>query len=148
MDFLTAVKTCFGKYASFSGRASRAEYWYFVLFGILGTIATSVLDSSFHTGRSLNVAFSLIVLLPHLAVTARRLHDVGHSGWWQAAVLAPTGVAVIGAIEDSNSLVILAGIGFVILVAVLVVWICRAGDPGWNRFGDAPLPAVTGALHA
>ena len=93
MNFGTAIKTCFNKYADFDGRSGRSEYWFFTLFIILvwlvlyiGTfyIAISTLpeDSTAAFLFSIPVIWLLALTLPHLAVGVRRLHDVGKSGWW------------------------------------------------------------------
>ena len=83
MTFTEAVKTCLSKYADFKGRATRAEYWWFVLFIVLVSIATSFVS------QTLNAVFSLAVILPSIAAAARRLHDTNRSGWWQLLNLAP-----------------------------------------------------------
>jgi uncharacterized membrane protein YhaH (DUF805 family) len=83
MNFQDAIKTCLGKYADFSGRASRAEYWWFALFIFLGSAACSVLS------YKLSALFSLVTLLPAIAAAARRLHDTQRSGWWQLVCLVP-----------------------------------------------------------
>ena len=78
MNFLSAIKACFGKYATFSGRARRSEYWWFVVLNfILGFIPI------------VNFIWGLIVLIPTLAVGVRRLHDTGRSGWWLLLTLVP-----------------------------------------------------------
>ena len=80
--------TCMKKYAEFSGRARRTEYWMFVLFNLVFAIVAIVLDdvlglASEDTGYGLLTAlFSLAIILPSWAVTVRRLHDIGKSGWW------------------------------------------------------------------
>lgn len=110
MDFVTAIKTVFGKYVVFEGRALRSEFWYFQLFMmIVQLILNAILPP-------LAGVFGLAVLLPSLAVGARRLHDIGRSGWWQLLLLVP----VIG-------------------VIVLIVWWASKGE-GDNRFGPAPVP--------
>jgi uncharacterized membrane protein YhaH (DUF805 family) len=83
MDFVEATKTCLRKYATFEGRASRSEYWWFMLFGVLVGIASSMLSST------LNALVSLALLLPSIAAGARRLHDIGKSGWLQLVWLIP-----------------------------------------------------------
>lgn len=83
MDFQQAIKVCFTKYADFNGRASRPEYWWFVLFTILVGAALSVVS------QGLSVIFNLGTLLPSLAAGARRLHETGRSGWWQLLWLVP-----------------------------------------------------------
>ena len=81
MDFVTAVKTCFGKFATFEGRACRSEYWFFTLFLMLGSLVLTTLDIVLGTGV-LSTIFSLIILIPSIAVSVRRLHDTDRSGWW------------------------------------------------------------------
>lgn len=108
MTFTDAVKKCFANYAGFSGRASRSEYWWWVLFLVVMML---VLGSV-----SLDIAnlFSLAVLLPGIAVGARRLHDIGKSGWWQL-------------------------LGFIPLLGwlVLLYWAVQPSE-GPNGFGEAP----------
>jgi uncharacterized membrane protein YhaH (DUF805 family) len=113
MNFFDAIKTCLAKYVDFNGRASRPEYWYFVLFIVLGQICLGIVF------RPLAAAFALAVLLPHLAVGARRLHDTDRSAWWLLLGFIP----LIGAI-------------------VLLVWFSQRGDEHANRFGDPPMPAL------
>ncbi|MDB9819872.1 DUF805 domain-containing protein [Candidatus Pelagibacter sp.] len=88
MNFQTSIKTCFNKYAVFSGRASRSEYWFFVLFGILGGIISAIIDTmilgySAEVNGPINLIFSVALILPSISVAARRLHDLNKSGWWQ-----------------------------------------------------------------
>ncbi|MNV91603.1 DUF805 domain-containing protein [Variovorax boronicumulans] len=83
MDFQTAVKTCIAKYTDFSGRASRSEFWWFFLaqFGVL--IITGLIHQYVY------VIAALGLLLPALAVGARRLHDIGKSGWFLLLSIIP-----------------------------------------------------------
>ncbi len=90
MNFQDAIRTCLTKYADFSGRATRPEYWWFVLFVVLGGILLSLISSI------LGGIFSLATLLPSLAAATRRLHDTQRSGWWQLIGLVPViGVIVL-----------------------------------------------------
>ena len=84
MNFVDAVKQCFTKYVGFEGRARRSEYWWWVLF----VVVVSVVLGTVRAGMLGNL-FSLATLLPSLAVGARRLHDIGKSGWWQLVALIP-----------------------------------------------------------
>ncbi len=77
MSFATAVRTCLKKYATFTGVATRPEYWWFVLFEFVGSLIFAI------TGVvALRVVWALALLLPGLAVAVRRLHDTGRSAWW------------------------------------------------------------------
>ena len=95
---MTAIRVCLRKYATFAGRASRPEYWFFFLFLLVGSIVTSGLDGLlFHNQEEvsstmpileveaeetpLSNLFFLLTVLPHLAVAWRRMHDTGRSGW-------------------------------------------------------------------
>ena len=97
MDFQTSIKTCFNKFAVFSGRASRSEFWFFVLFGILGGIIASIIDVMilgypFEENGPINLIFSVALIVPSLSVAARRLHDINKSGWWQLLVFTLIGI--------------------------------------------------------
>jgi|ETNmetMinimDraft_33_1059910.scaffolds.fasta_scaffold20350_4 uncharacterized membrane protein YhaH (DUF805 family) len=98
MDFGTAIKTCFNKYADFEGKAIRSEYWYWFLFcWICGALAiiidVFVIGIPFESFGPAYLIVSLAVFLPTLAAGARRLHDIGKSGWWQ--LISLTGIGII-----------------------------------------------------
>ena len=121
MNFPSAIRTCFQKYAAFEGRALRSEYWWFALFLFVASIVTDLMDIALFGLMSsdfgpLNTLFSLGTLIPSLAAGARRLHDRGRSGWWQLLWIVP----VIGWI-------------------VLLYWLVTEGDAGPNCFGPHPL---------
>ena len=117
MDFGKSIKTCFSKYAVFSGRASRSEFWWFALFGLIGGIVTAVIDVmilgySAEAYGPINIIFTVITFLPYLAVGARRLHDINKSGWWQ--LIALTGIGVI----------------------LLIIWMATVGENKKNAHGS------------
>jgi len=121
MGFTDAIKTGFQKYIGFRGRAARSEYWYWVLFVILVQIVAWLIDMTLFGFNTTGVnpigsILSLATLLPSLAVSIRRLHDIDRVGWWVLLALIP----VIGAI-------------------VLIYWACLRGTVGANRFGPDPL---------
>ena len=114
MSFIDAAKSGFIKYVDFKGRASRSEYWYFVLaVGLIAIliafveISTGMIDSIDSEGP-LSIIFSAITILPSLSVAARRLHDRGHSGWNQLWILTIIGIIpilimlMLPAKEDEN----------------------------------------------
>ena len=114
MSFIDATKSGFIKYVDFKGRASRSEYWYFVLaLGLIAIliafveISTGMIDSIDSEGP-LSIIFSAITILPSLSVAARRLHDRGHSGWNQLWILTIIGIIpilimlMLPAKEDEN----------------------------------------------
>jgi uncharacterized membrane protein YhaH (DUF805 family) len=83
MTFAESVRTCFSKYADFNGVASRPEFWWFILFVFVVAVVLNFISPT------LANIVSLGLLLPQLAVGARRLHDTGKSGWWQLLLLLP-----------------------------------------------------------
>jgi uncharacterized membrane protein YhaH (DUF805 family) len=119
MTFPDAVKICFNKYVDFNGRARRSEFWYWVLFTVLVGIVAGIIDSILGTRNSSGTGLigslaDLALLLPSLAVGARRLHDTGRSGWWLL-------------------LWFLCLIGWIILI----VWYCLDSQPD-NKYGPSP----------
>ena len=96
-DFSYYIGKCFGKYAVFEGVAGKAEFWWFYLFFTILSVVTYFIDLNLmnsETGFGLFSGITLLILfLPMTAVSARRLHDIGRSGWWQ--LMALTGVGII-----------------------------------------------------
>ena len=97
MTFTESIKTCFHKYADFHGRAARSEYWWFALFVALVTIGAAIIDCGWlgqcdDWDGTLSWLWHLATLLPGLAVSARRLHDIGRSGWWLLLMLTIVGI--------------------------------------------------------
>ncbi len=121
--FLTALK----KYAVFSGRSRRREYWYFGLFYLIFYAVLAIVDAitgSFDFGSGMGIfsgILTLALLIPSLSVTVRRLHDTGRSGWWILLALIPL-------------------IGFIILI----VFLAQDSEAGANRFGPNPKAATPG----
>ena len=137
MGFGQAITTCFGKYASFTGRAQRSEFWWFFLFWWVGTFIINLIDSAsglvinfgtetidtangvitFSTGGVgvLSTIWALALLLPFISVTVRRLHDTNRSGWWWWIQVIPC-------------------VGFI----VILVFMLLDSTPGDNRFGPNP----------
>lgn len=102
-------------YFDFEGRASRQQFWMFTLSTWLFAVALFLIEKVLHT-EMLNNLFGLLTFIPATAIGARRLHDIGRSGWWQLILLVP----VIGLI-------------------LLIVWEVGEGDVGANAYGQDPL---------
>ena len=89
MNFRIAIIKCFMLYAIFSGRAGKAEFWWFFLFTFILGIMASVIDSTLGLDKAIGgnggvtTLIQIATLLPSIAVGSRRLHDTGRSGWWQ-----------------------------------------------------------------
>jgi uncharacterized membrane protein YhaH (DUF805 family) len=115
--YLTVLK----KYAVFSGRARRKEYWMFFLFNVIFTILATVLDNLLGTAIEdlgygfFYIVYALAVLVPSLAVAVRRLHDIGKSGWWLLVSFVP----------------LIGGIWLLVLLAT-------DSQPGENEYGPNP----------
>jgi uncharacterized membrane protein YhaH (DUF805 family) len=115
--YLAALK----KYADFSGRARRKEYWFFVLFNIIISIVLTICDvviGTYNSGAGIGLLsgiYTLAILLPGIGVTVRRLHDTGRSGWWILIIFVP----LVGAI-------------------VLLIFMFLDSHPGTNAYGPSP----------
>ncbi|MCP4308406.1 MAG: DUF805 domain-containing protein [bacterium] len=115
MSFTKAISTCMIKYVDFGGRASRSEFWWFVLL-IYMTLVLSLL-SALETVAGL---IWIATFVPHLAVTVRRLHDTNRSGWLLLTSLIP----LVGTI-------------------IVITWLVAEGDGRFsNRYGESPMVGV------
>ena len=104
MGFFEAITTCLKKYTTFSGRASRAEFWYFQLFIIIILFAYPFLLFTIVPIELIETLGSLIFIIPYIAITiptyavaCRRLHDINRSGWWLVPIMV-TSIFVVGSI--------------------------------------------------
>jgi len=120
MTLSESISTCFAKFATFQGRASRSEYWWFILAVTIFTYLlqivvgiTTLTDADEGLGAAIGMNIIVwILFIPEISAGSRRLHDVGKSGWWQLIAFT-----VIGLIP-------------------LIIWMARVGDKEPNRFGD------------
>src|SRR5687767_657812 len=132
MSFTDAVKSVYGNYAKFDGRATRSEYWWFVAFSFLVALTGYLVGGLLYAVSRSSAIFTVVTLaliiflivsfIPSLAVAVRRLHDTGRSGWWYLIVFIP----YIGAI-------------------VLLVLLAMPSSPGYNQYG--PPPGMTSAAQ-
>jgi uncharacterized membrane protein YhaH (DUF805 family) len=119
MTFSEAVKSGFDHYADFSGRASRPAYWWWFLFGILVGLAANIIDAIIGSFGVISGLAGLALLIPGLAVSVRRFHDIDKSGWWILIFIIPI-------------------VGFVLWL----IWFTREGDAGENQYGPPPVEGV------
>lgn len=140
------------KYATFSGRASRAEYWFFYMYFVLATLLTSIVDVVVKLtggpGELITGLFCLVSILPLFAVTVRRLHDTDRSGWWlPGVILGSLGALVmvamaVPAFAASKGAALALGLAGLAVLAGLniafTVFLCFRGTPGVNNYGEPP----------
>ncbi len=120
MNFGEAISSGFQNYVNFSGRSQRSAYWFWALFAFLASVAGAIVDALIfgYNPQGINLVQGIVglaLLLPGIAVSIRRLHDLDRTGWWL--------------------LLILTGIGAILLI----IWFCMKGTEGQNRFGPNPL---------
>ena len=119
MSFGDSITNCLtNNYVGFSGRASRSEYWFWVLFTMIVSLVTGIMDgfifgSEFGTGTIQSIS-SIAFLSPGLAVLVRRLHDVGRSGWWFLSTI------------------------LILPFFLILYWLISEGDSNPNEYGEVP----------
>jgi uncharacterized membrane protein YhaH (DUF805 family) len=115
MSFTEAIQSCFSNYANFNGRARRSEYWYFILFSFIVNVILVLLGRASNVFSYLGSIVTLAMFIPNLAVSIRRLHDIGKSGWYYLISFIP----LVGTI-------------------IMIVWFCQDSVPGTNMYGMNP----------
>lgn len=115
IGFTDAIRICFEKYACFTGRATRAEFWWWMLFTWIVAAVTSILTFLGTAGNVIYYLISLALFLPSLGVAWRRMHDIGKGGGWYFINLIP----LVGTI-------------------IWIIWCCKESEPFDNRFGPRP----------
>ena len=158
------------KYADFTGRAPRAEYWWYILGLVVVAIVISIIDGILGLKGMvlglwgpLTALFMLATIVPSLAVGARRLHDTNRSGWWQLLFYIPYalmvvlgGAAIAGGAAAGGTMGAMAGAGvagFLGLIAlvcgiILLVFMVLPGRTGENRYGPNPYGEGAGGAVA
>jgi uncharacterized membrane protein YhaH (DUF805 family) len=128
MGIWEAVKSAFGQYVTFAGRARRAEFWWFMLFVFLVSVGADLFDVAIFRPLAWHGAagpiaslWALATLLPNISVSVRRLHDLDRSGRWCWLWFVPI-------------------VGFILLL----IWFASRGTDGSNRFGGDPLASCPG----
>ncbi|MDC1428833.1 DUF805 domain-containing protein [Emcibacteraceae bacterium] len=124
MAFIEAIGSGYINYFNFKTRSSRSEYWWFILFGLLAGITIAIFEIiigtyNFESGMGpIGGILVLVNVIPTTAIAARRLHDVGRSGWWQLLYFTIIGTFVI------------------------LYWLIKKGDEVENNFGNNPLGSI------
>lgn len=161
MTFRQAILTCLRKYFTFSGRASRSEYWWFFLFTILGGLIFGAMEG-FINGVTrtpngptiLSGAFNIATFIPGLAVGWRRMHDTGRSGLYLfypliALIGLGTFIGMFGGNLETlgDPTTASTGFGIIVMIALLIIalsplivlwWLTRPSQPGQNQYGPNP----------
>lgn len=167
-----AVRTCLGKFLVFSGRAPRSEYWWFVLFVFLAGSVASLVDGAifgFDTEQTpghhpFTQVVNFVLFFPLVAVGWRRMHDIGHPGWFvllpQIVALGGYTILLVGAfgfamvesaagnaerlrgpasvVGTAGAIVVIAA--FLAALAAKLFWLTRPSQPETNAFGPRPGP--------
>lgn len=151
VGFIEATKIAFAQYFNFQDRSQRAEYWWFFLFTVLGTVVFSALDGmsfglvSGEVGL-LSSLFFIATLIPSLSMGWRRMHDIGKSGWWiflpyATLIWAIVGAVTVGIEGGGGAAAVVAGVGgiaFLGSIVYVLVLLVTDSDPNPNRFGPSP----------
>ena len=144
VGFREAISMAIRNYFVFKGRSTRAEYWWWLVFLILATIPLTIAGLILPL---LGQAFQLFTLIPSISLTARRLHDIGKSGWWQLwftlfmfVIWIFFGVSIaIFFILDMGEWVFILPLCISIIASIIgsiwwIVWMCRKSNPGPNKY--------------
>lgn len=119
VSFSQAVRMAFDSYCRFQGRSSRSEYWWWVLFVTILSFCIGIIEGilgfSMTAVQTTSGILSLVLLLPGLGLSVRRLHDIGKSGWWVLLGFIP----VVGAI-------------------ILIIWFAQNSQMQDNQYGPVP----------
>lgn len=168
MNFGEAIKSVFSKYATFSGRARRSEYWYFWLFCLLVNIGLGIIPFL----GFLSFLWFLAIFIPTIAVTVRRFHDIGKSGWYYLFIIIPEllffgymyyclflvirdlinskidfyniyeniDIVTNSVTANSSSFATLGIFGIIFLAAEILwlIWMTKDSQPGDNKWGPNP----------
>jgi len=158
------------KYADFTGRAPRAEFWWFFLALVIAFIVAGIVESILGINHMIMFAYGplrallwLATIVPCLAVGVRRLHDTNRTGWWIVLPIVPYclafvlgGAAMMGGAAMGSGVGVMAGAGlasiFLLIGAIcailVLVFYCLPGTPGDNRYGPNPYGADAGVVPA
>lgn len=149
IGFGEAIGRAFSNFATFSGRATRAEFWWFQLFAFLTNAAAIFIDSTIFNVAATSAEYGpaqailwLVLLIPSISLTTRRLHDINRTGWWQLFpwILILVGAMFAGAAPTEAGIILSGIVAFtgVLLIIALFVFTLMRGTIGSNRYGSDP----------
>ncbi|MEM1345797.1 MAG: DUF805 domain-containing protein [Pseudomonadota bacterium] len=142
MTFAESLRNCFDLAFTFSGRASRPEFWWFILFWVM-TYITLVVVAALSLpgvlGEAVVTVFLMAMLLPMLAVSFRRLQDTGRNGWLAMTPIFGAALASFGRLANDPEIEFAGKMAEVGVLCVLVYWYAQPGERGSNAFGGDPL---------
>jgi uncharacterized membrane protein YhaH (DUF805 family) len=159
MGFGEAISTCLRKYVTFSGRARRAEYWWFFLFCVLIEIVTEIVDrivapgyTAAHSSGPVSTGMSIALLLPSLSVFVRRLHDINRTGWWALVFYVVLAVLFFAALAAFFNASFSLGGALMLAIFAICIWMialmATKGTTGPNRYGHDPLAIANATAPA
>ena len=140
---------CLKNYFNFSGRATRSEFWYFMLFlflfGIVIKLIEVIMGMGIYDSGILSLIYDLALLIPTLAVSTRRLHDTNRSGWWNLIMLVPIIIeqAIFTKLENDwwNLIMLVLMLVLIIGIIVLIVFYCQDSKED-NKYGVNPKKTI------
>ena len=155
MNMIDAVKSVLSQYVGFNGRARRSEYWFWTLATIIVAFLAVIIELALGLGTDgsgpISSLFNIAIFVPGLAVTFRRLHDIGRSGWWVGGFYLGLLVSVIlilvvfGTTAGDSTSIGLIGIfgimlilGIFIYAIVMLIFMCTDSQSGPNKYGPNP----------
>lgn len=134
MTFIESIKTCLRKYANFSGRASRSEFWWWILFVNILFFALQIIAGLINNPDTITIA-PLLLGIPTIAIMVRRLHDFNSAGIWIFPIILAQVVFSIHWIPA------------IIFATFMLLFFCKKGTVGANRFGEDPLEEKKSAIN-
>ena len=138
------------KYADFTSRTGRIQYWSFIVVSIFFSYTLQILDTYLFSGGTANIIhirsghlsflYNIFIFLPSISATVRRLHDIGRSGWWYLFFIVTTAASfwLMLVSMKKTFAVITFGIILLLLVVWFIIWLARPSQQGSNRYGKMP----------
>jgi uncharacterized membrane protein YhaH (DUF805 family) len=155
MGFGESITTCFRKTFTYSGRASRSEFWWFYLFtSVIGKLSTGILELFYGADfdalvpNLIDFGIALVLVFPQISVCCRRFHDIGRSGWYQlvlflALVLVGVAALIFETFDRGPFFAYATITPIIVILATFLVFMIKRSQPGTNKYGPNPLEVST-----